>query len=278
MRSALSFAMGTALALMAPAALAQDNQAGVSGSVGGSAQLPPPPAVAAPAPAAAPPTAVAQSSTARVEPADDGISDHEKYAVGHFAIGYLGFTTIPLDGMPAGVSAPVIGVRYWLNEKIGLDLGAGLGLTGGSTETTNGNVTTTTDKAGVFGLALHGGVPIALAHQKHYKFLVIPELNVAFAHMSQAVPNQNDISHNGFHLDVGARAGAEIHFGFIGIPQLALQATIGAFLRTDHTSFSQDTPTGTNKGSDSTTSLGTSVQSDPWALFVNNISALYYFP
>lgn len=275
MRSALSFAMGIALALVAPAALAQDNQAGVSGSVGGSAQLPPP----AVAPAAAPPpTAVAQSSTARVEPADDGISDHEKYAVGHFALGYLGFTTIPLDGVPAGVSAPVVGVRYWLNEKIGLDLGAGLGLTGGSTETTTGNTTTTTDKAGVFGLALHGGVPIALAHQKHYKFLVIPELNVAFAHSSEAVPNANDISHNGFHLDVGARAGAEIHFGFIGIPQLALQATIGAFLRTDHTSRSQDVPNGTNKASDSTTSLGTSVQSDPWALFVNNISALYYFP
>ena len=35
---------------------------------------------------------------------------------------------------------------------------------------------------------------------------------------------------NGLLFNIGARVGAELHFGFIGVPELALQASIGVYL------------------------------------------------
>jgi hypothetical protein len=274
MRTALSIAVGMALALAAPAAFAQDTTAG--GTAEGT--LPPPKVV------------TKTVEAAKVEPAkkveEDEVSDHEK-VVGHIGVGYLGLTSLPLaggQGIPTSVSAPIIGVRYWLAEKIGLDLGVGFGLTSGSTEVVNGAVDTTTDAPSVLGVAVHGGVPLVFAHQKHYKFLLVPELNVGFAHatfsptVQMGQPAQPDTTHSGFLLDVGARVGAEIHFGFIGIPSLALQATVGAFVRRETTKTSTDVNGGTQSQSTGATKFGTSVQSDPWALFANNISAIYYLP
>ena len=280
MRTALSIAVGMALALAAPAAFAQDTTTGTASASGTADGTLPPPKVV---------TKTVETTTvapAKKVDADDEVSDHEK-VVGHIGVGYFGFTTLPLsggNGIPTTVAAPIIGVRYWLAEKIGLDLGVGFGLTTGSTETVGGGQTTTTDAPSVFGTALHAGVPLVFAHQKHYKFLLVPELNVGFAkatftpNVAPGQPAQPDISHSGFHLDVGARIGAEIHFGFIGVPSLALQATVGAFIRRDATKTSSEPNGGTVSSSTGVTSFGTSVQSDPWALFANNISAIYYLP
>ncbi|MDB4943755.1 MAG: hypothetical protein JWP97_3289 [Labilithrix sp.] len=278
MRTGLSIALATGLALFAPAAFAQDTPPPATGD----GALPPPKVVT---------KTTVETSTAgpRRAEEEDPTSDHEK-VVGHIGVGYLGLTNLPIatggtGGIPArgNVAAPVIGVRYWLGEKIGLDLGLGLGVTGGSTEVVSGNTTTTTDLAGVFGLSFHGGVPIALAHQKHYKFLVIPELNVGFATQTEtpaanAGGQAGDITRNGFHLDVGGRVGSEIHFGFIGVPQLSLQATVGLLFARNAWKVKQDVGNQTNSASAGETSLGTTVQGDPWAIFVNNISAIYYLP
>jgi hypothetical protein len=280
-RTALSISIGMALALAAPAALAQDTTTGTaSGTATADGTLPPPKVVTKTVETT---TSVGPAKKVEVE---DEVSDHEK-VVGHIGVGYLGFTTLPLapgNGIPATVAAPIVGVRYWLAEKVGLDLGVGLGLTTGSQEDVGGGVTKTTDAPSVFGMAVHGGVPLVFAHQKHYKFLLVPELNVGFAkatftpNVPPGAPAQPDESHSGFHLDVGARIGAEIHFGFIGIPSLALQATVGAFIRRDAIKVSSDPNGGTVSSSKGVTSFGTSVQSDPWALFANNISAIYYLP
>ncbi|CAN5837255.1 hypothetical protein BH11MYX4_BH11MYX4_10760 [soil metagenome] len=282
MRTVLSIAVGIALALVAPAALAQDT--------------PPPPA----GDGTLPPPKVVTKTTVETGPAgakkaedDDPTSDHEK-VVGHFGVGYLGLTNIPIGtggavataAVPRGnVAAPVIGVRYWLTEKLGLDLGIGLGITGGSQEQVTGNNTNSQDQAGVFGLAFHGGVPLVLGHQKHYKFLLIPELNIGFATQTETPANPTgapttagDISRTGFHLDLGARIGTEIHFGFIGVPQLSLQATVGLLARRDAWKVKQDVGNQTNSASVGETAFGTTVQGEPWAIFVNNISAIYYLP
>lgn len=275
-RTALSVSVGLALALAAPAALAQDTTGTAAGGTEGTL---PPPKVTAQVQTAAP-------KAATPVPAEDAVSDHEK-VVGHVGVGYLGLTTLPLspgNGIPATVSAPVIGVRYWLAEKIGLDLGVGFGLTSASTETVTGGNSQTRDAPSVFGAAVHGGVPLVFAHEKHYKFLLVPELNVGFAkatftpNVPPGAPAQPDENHSGFHLDVGARVGAEIHFGFIGVPALALQATVGAYVRRDAIKTSAEPNGGTVSSSTGVTSFGTSVQSDPWALFANNISAIYYLP
>jgi hypothetical protein len=177
------------------------------------------------------------------------------------------------------VSAPVIGVRYWLQRNLGIDLGVGVGLAGGSTEAVQGTTDTTVSKVSSTGFALHGGVPFAFAHGRHYSFLVIPEVTVGFASATfkptaqagvPVGPNQ-DLS--GFLFDGGARIGAEIYFGFIGIPQLALQATLGVSYRRSVFKWSS----GNNSASDGTNSFGTNVQADPWAIFKDAISATYYF-
>ena len=279
MRTVLSIAFGIALALAAPAAFAQETTPPQAPE----GTLPPPKVVTK--------TTVETGPAAKKAEDDDPTSDHEK-VVGHFGVGYLGLTNLPIAtggaiataAVPRGnVPAPVIGVRYWLGEKLGLDLGIGLGITGGSQEQVTGNNTNSQDQAGVFGLAFHGGVPIVLGHQKHYKFLVIPELNVGFATQTETPPANNaanvgDITRTGFHLDLGARIGTEIHFGFIGVPQLSLQATVGLLARRDAWKVKQDVGNQTNSASVGETAFGTTVQGEPWAVFVNNISAIYYLP
>jgi len=281
MRTALSISLGLALALAAPAALAQDAPPTATGNPqpdGTGGTLPPPKV-----------TTTVQTATTTTTPAgpgapkaeEDALSDHEK-VVGHVAVGYMGLTSIPLaggGGIPNSVNAPVVGVRYWLAEKVGIDIGLGLGLTSGSTETVAGATTNSVDAPSIFGAAVHGGVPLVFAHQKHYKFLLVPELNLGYASAKeQTGPTTPEISHSGLLFNVGARIGTEIHFGFIGIPQLALQASVGLFVASQNRKVSSEVNGVTNSNSATTFGLGTSVQSDPWALFANNISALYYFP
>jgi hypothetical protein len=279
-----------ALALAAPAAFAQDTTTGTgtagtgTGTATGTAEgtLPPPKVTT---------KTTVETTTGAAKPAtveEDPTSDHEK-VVGHIGVGYFGLTNIPIAGAAAGglparqnVPAPVIGVRYWFAEKIGLDLGLGLGLASSSQETITGPNTVSQDRPSVFAAAIHGGVPLVFAHQKHYKFLLVPELNIGFATSTEtpnpAPPGTGDITRTGFHLDLGARIGSEIHFGFIGVPQLSLQATVGVFARRDAWKVKQDVGNQTNSASVGETSFGTSVQGDPWAIFVNNISAIYYLP
>jgi hypothetical protein len=274
--------ISAAALLVGSIASAQEPAAGASGSASGTASASAPPAVVVAQPAAA----VVVEPAKRVE---DDTPDHERF-VGHFAVGYFGISQLPIahENPGAGgvvrdnVNAPIIGVRYWLKRDIGLDLGLGLGLTGGSTEIVSGGAgggSTTVDKKSLFGLGIHGGVPLAFAHGRHYSFLVLPEATLGFTSgtlkspangAGVAAPDQ-DLS--GFKLDVGARVGAEIHFGFIGIPELSLEGSVGLFARRETVKWKQDTAS----ASDGTTTFSTSVQSDPWAIFVNNISAFYYF-
>jgi hypothetical protein len=264
-------------ALFPSAAFAQDTTTQVGGTAGGQVTTSTPPVV----------TSTAQATPPKVEvkPAETD-TDHERY-IGKFAVGYFGISQLPIAlGAPGGagvqpdtVAAPVVGVRYWINRMIGIDGGIGLGLSGGSVEVVNGGTSTTTDKKSKFGTALHVGVPLALAHGKHYSFLVIPEGNIGFtsgtikgaAPPGGVAPPDQDLS--GFLLDLGGRVGAEIHFGFIGVPQLSLEGSVGVSFRRSSFKWKQDN----NSASDGTTTLGTTVQSDPWAIFVNNISAFYYF-
>ncbi len=142
-----------------------------------------------------------------------------------------------------------------------------------------------TDGPAVIAFAVHAGVPLVLGYGKHYKFLAIPEVNFGYATQTEAQQNvpagaaaAPDIHRTGLRFDVGARIGSEIQFGFIGVPQLALQASVGLNFRRRVWHNSQETNPNATSSSDGDTSLGTTVQADPWALFVNNIAAIYYFP
>jgi hypothetical protein len=203
-----------------------------------------------------------------------GPTDHSRF-VGDFAIGFLGIQSIdiasdPITGDPTTVNAPVIGGRYWLDAGMGIDAGIGFAFGSASTTTETGDQTLETDLPQPTAFILHGGVPFALADSQYFVFELIPELNIGFG--------GNTIGDNefrGFHLDIGARAGAEVHFGFIDIPQLSLQAGIGVNLAYNRISVSND-ETDTSS-SVSSTSFGTTVGNNPWDIFTSSISALYYF-
>jgi hypothetical protein len=203
-----------------------------------------------------------------------GPTDHSLF-VRDFAIGFLGFQTINIAGTPAGaapiaVNAPVIGGRYWLDAGMGIDAGIGFAFASASTKTEAGDTTTETDNPQPAAFILHGGVPFALAESQYFVFELIPELNIGFAGNTVG-----DDKLRGFHLDLGARAGAEVHFGFIDIPQLSLQAGIGVNLAYNRVSITNDTTD--TSASASNTAFGTTVGNDPWDIFTSSISALYYF-
>lgn len=199
-------------------------------------------------------------------------SDHARF-VRTFAIGYLGssgLTSInpPPNPDPVDINVPIIGVRYWLSHRMGLDAGIGLA-TGGTTVTTG---ETEAEDPDPFAMAFKVGVPFALLDVRHFVFEVIPEANFGFS--SNTFDQMQDVDVDTIHFDLGVRAGAEIHFGFIDIPQLALQAGIGVRFTHDSGSAEIDDD---EVASYSTNRFGTTVGDSPWALFTGNIAALYYF-
>lgn len=234
--------------------------------------------VAEPAPEPAPAPVEASASTdmgmgmaapAMAEAAPGG-SSHDQMA-GRLAIGYLGASQVSLRGLN-DTTAPVIGVRYWLDSFMGIDAGLGLALSSGSTDTSPG---ASADAPSTTAFILHGGLPLSLASEGDFSFQIVPELNLGIA--SGTDPGAGtagaDLDRNGFRFDIGARAGSELHFGFIGVPQLSLQAGVGLKVQID--SFGQDD--GTVSVDSSTTSIGTTVNGNPWDIFTSSISALYYF-
>lgn len=291
----LGTTVGLGVLLASTVAFAQSGEATTEagGAFDGSAQLStstpepePEPVPAAPVTIAAPP----EAPEAATAPRAAGGTDHEK-VIGKFGVMYFGVSEQPIGAGPPGgvtrdtVQMPYVGARYWLQERLGIDVGLGLSYSSGSRTVEQGGTETTTDGAARLGIGLHGGVPLVFAYGNHYKFLAVPELNLGYATQSEAVQNPPpntpippDVHRAGFRLDVGARVGTEIQFGFIGIPELALQASVGLNFRYQRWSASQDAGgpvTSASSSSESQMNLGTTVQSDPWALFSNNISAIY---
>lgn len=271
----LSVAASAAVVCVMTAGLASAQQAGGSASASGQAGM-------------ALPSTTAQAA------ATSGDSDHDQ-VVGSFAVGYMGASGVPIATSPpagatvasADITAPTVGVRYWVNQLLGIDVGLGVGMQGGSVTGKTGGASQTIDDQGNSAFLIHGGVPLSLASTGHFSFEIVPELNVGFANSTHKAPTNPangqptgpEIDYSGFMFNIGARAGAEIHFGFMGIPRLALQGSVGLLYQMNQVKADQKAFGGAQEisVSHSTWHLGTTVQQPPWAIFVDNISALYYF-
>jgi hypothetical protein len=242
-----------AVVLASPQAFAQAAAGGAQAQ--GGVQLQPP----APPPPPAPPTTA-------------GTSDHDMF-IGRLGVGWFGTRGVPMGTAAADVvQTPVVGVRYWATPMIGIDGGLGFFTTSGSTTVQPAG--TSFDSPSRTTFLFHGGVPLALANSGHFSFQVTPELDIGFGSgtnpMAAPMPNQ-DLS--GFILQVGARAGGEVQFGFIGIPQLAIDASVGLFL----TSASGKTTVGPASQKVSALTITTSNVTQPWNIFTQNVSVRYYF-
>ena len=70
------------------------------------------------------------------------------------------------------------------------------------------------------------------------------------------------------------RAGAEIHFGFLGIPELSLTGSVGVRVDVNYLK-TEDRSTNTTV-TDTRVLLRSTLGSEPWDLFTGNVSAFYY--
>jgi hypothetical protein len=223
-----------------------------------------------PAPLPPPPPPGAQTPPAPTPPPQTEGSSDLDITQRRVGIGYAGFSQIPYGG--GTLTAPAIGVRIWINPTLGLDVALGISWAGGSTTMAGASET----RDSVYGSLLHAGLPLALATRRHVSFQVIPFLASAYGRTTMTsnlvgVPN-TDLT--GTRFDIGVRSGFEIFWGFIGLPELSLSATVGLQFQMVRTT----SQTG-NLGENSVTDYGitTTVQANPWDIFTGNVAARYYF-
>ena len=265
MRAFISVSVAAVVLGSSSFALAADEAVGGTAAVSTTT----PPVVASTPPKETNKEANKEANEAKGDMKADG-TDHEK-VVRHLAVGYLGAANFAIGaaGTPGSLTTttPIIGARYWLNPKLGIDAGLGLGH---STSSTTSKAGVVTDGPSTTSFGLHGGVPLAFGTGKHYTFLIIPEAEFGYATTSVTAGTVTSTT-SALSLNLGGRVGAEVQFGFIGVPELSLQASVGLMAQISSASFPNDSTS-------SSFSLGTTVQGAPWAIFANSISALYYLP
>ncbi len=151
-----------------------------------------------------------------------------------FGIEYLGSQRVGyIDHSGADFTdlrAAGLGLRMWFSDKVGLDAGLLFGYA--APEDYQGGTFLGSYTAYAFGL--HLGVPLALKAYRHLTFLVVPEARVLFGGVSYLGKNEDgsqDWTSSDLLFRLGARAGAEVQFGFWGIPQLAVQMSVGLALQ-----------------------------------------------
>ena len=112
------------------------------------------------------------------------------------------------------------------------------------------------------------GLPLVLAQLPHANFEVVPEVDLVFLGGDQA-----DADLSGVALAAGARAGFELFFGFIGVPDLSLEASVGLGLSHVTTTLER----GSAETTRTTTFVGLRKLDDPWDIFRSSVAARYYF-
>ena len=181
---------------------------------------------------------------------------------------------------PATVSTPVVGVRYWFSESLGIDLGLGFGFF--TREDVNnllpGGGAQYDGLDGVFALRFQAGLPISLKTYQHFNFLLIPELGFSYGQGTafSAMSADQDVDFQNIGFDFNARVGGEIQFGFWGLPNLALQATVGLGFQYRQTTAADSRDPGDPFAVDLETTE-VSLQTTANDIFNGTIRVLYYF-
>ncbi len=223
-------------------------------------------------------------------------TDHE-LVVGSIGIGYIGSYRVPLPiAVPVGrgdqagmfpndsmnirqLLVPTLGVRKWFSKRRGFEAGVGLSLSAGDTSAELGSTTSTVDKESVFAMSVHAGVPIMVLDTRHMAFLLVPEATLSLATSNISAEFEEnappDARMRGGAIDAGLRAGAEVHFGFMGLPRLTLQAGVALYVTAQWASATVSNQSLTDRS----VSIGFGSAGNPWDIFsgVANLSARYYF-
>lgn len=204
----------------------------------------------------------------RVEAAPDqppAATDHAA-VTRRLGLGYVGVSGVPIspgDLEFDHVSAPALGLRWWWSERVGFDLAVGVWYTERAGQSGSVSGSGIQDPYAL-AFTTRVGVPYAVYIGRHYTFLLQADVMFGFA-QERAYGERR----HGFIFEGLIQGGAEIQLGFIGLPELALQGTVGVFVR--HEWLSADNP------HVSVTTMGTNVTNDPWDFFRTAVAARYYF-
>lgn len=206
---------------------------------------------------------------------------------GALGFGFFGTVTseFVLPGFnPAPVSVPLLGARYWTPlafgpvKRLGVELAGGVMLTGGESDAPGPSGPNVTKDSTNRALSLHVGVPFVLGGGEHMLVSLAPEFRVTAFDLVPAEPATPPLSTQTrmsgvTTTDLGLRAGAELFFSFIGLPNLSVEASVRLGMRW------RDQRLYLNGFlfSDRTFALNTSLVNDPWDLFTGAVSAKYYF-
>jgi hypothetical protein len=168
---------------------------------------------------------------------------------------------------------------------VALELGLGFNVQSGSSarEIPNPDPTLArteeSDAPSTSAVAAHLSLPISMYSIGHFNLLLLPELDIGYSSASYSAfevstsGEELDLSLKGLLVGAGARIGAELSFGFLEIPQLALQTSFG--LRVEYRRHKGSIGDAEMVLSD--TAFGTSWYDDPWELLAGNIAMMYYF-
>jgi hypothetical protein len=241
-------------------------------------------------------------ATAHTAAESSSTTDHQRQ-VGHLSLAFHGVRTIPaavadgagisVDGKgsatvaiaPDETSVPTFGVRYWVSETVGVDVGLGFGYETGSVSRYVPNPDPTLDRtedgssARRTAFAARLAAPLSVHSGKHYNLMVIPGLDVGYTRTTLPAFRQSttgdalDLRLTGFVFGVGAQVGTEVSFGFLGVPQLSLQTAWGLRLE----SRKRTGKIGDAETTLSEVGIGTSFHAEPWQWLTGSLSAFYSF-
>jgi hypothetical protein len=82
-------------------------------------------------------------------------------------------------------------------------------------------------------------------------------------------------SYSGFLFEAGGRVGAEVHFGFLGLPYLAMQASVGLALRYESRTYESAASSGTT-GTRFALNSGRNFDLD--SIFLHGLGLILYLP
>lgn len=239
---------------------------------------PPPPIEAEPKPAVAEPKPAAVAEpVAKMMPPPPSARERRGGTVG---VGYLGLSSMTPLGLSLGGlgglgaliprnQVPLLGVRWWLRDaRLGLDFGVGVMMSTG---------TESIAFAGLPSLQVvgHVGLPIAVASTQHVIVLLAPEFRAGLSTTTSGGSNEA----TGSLLEVAVRGGVELFFGFIGVPELSLEAAVRAGVAREAQGFSFLSPLGPGGGTTSfeTYRFATSLSGDAGSIIASSLSLKYYF-
>ncbi len=233
---------------------------------------------------AAPVTSTPAPAPASALASDTGLSA-QRLGIGFFGFGFAEVPIAEMDESGGGllsssVRAPAIGLRYWTGwsvgsvlKNIGFEAGVGVNTTGGSRISEAPQVTTTEVRPTYVSTLLYGGVPLTVAAGQHYAVNVTPEVIYGFSDATMLVQDQAPVLLKGTRLDLGARFAYEQTFGFVGVPNLSLEASVRmGFVQEGTSRFQEGVAAVTNTKWSFSTSLN-----DDLGAVLGSIGVRYYF-